>query len=301
MDLSSLKKKSVDISSLVNAAEQMSGSKADNNDSGTPKWKPTRDTAGNGYAVIRFLPAPDNDIGWTRYWDHGFQGPNGKWYIEKSLTTLDKDDPVGLLNQESWNSGDKEAARNRKRRLHYVSNILVLHDEGNPENNGKVFHYEFGKKIFDKLKEAMQPEFPDEAPINPWDLWNGADFVIKVRKVDGWVNYDKSEFKSPSELFDGDETKLQAVVDQIMPLAEYTDPATFKSFDQLQKQLNLVMGVAAPKVSAPVAAPVMETAASVEPTPQATIVPQTAEEDTAEVDEAEDDTLAYFRKIAEGA
>lgn len=302
MDLSALKKKSVDISTLVAAADEMSGGKKEGG-SDDRFWKPSRDKAGNGYAVIRFLPAADNELGWTRYWDHGFQGPTGKWYIERSLTTLGQDDPVSKINSEAWAAGDQQTARERKRRLHYVANVLVLADPANPDNEGKVFLYQFGKKIFDKLKEAMQPEFPDEQPINPFDLWNGSDFVIKVRKVDGWVNYDKSEFKSPSALFDGDEDKLQSVADQIMPLAEFTDPKNYKSYAQLEKRLREVLGQSQPAKSsvAPSAPEPTESAPSAAPEP----VSQTKEPEEvtalATDDEDEDDTLAYFRKIAEDA
>jgi ribosomal protein L12E/L44/L45/RPP1/RPP2 len=299
MDLKSLKKKSVDISTLVAAASEMEGNKSNGPDE--RMWKPSRDKAGNGYAVIRFLPAPDNEIGWTRYWDHGFQGPTGKWYIEKSLTTLGQDDPVGKINSAAWAAGDQQSARDRKRRLHYVANILVLSDPANPENEGKVFLYEFGKKIFDKLKEAMQPEFPDETPINPFDMWNGADFVIKVRKVEGWVNYDKSEFKSPSELYDGDEAKLEKVVSQLYPLAEFTDPSTFKSYADLEKRLNEVLGTGERSAPvAPVAPPAMEQAKTVAPEPVAETAESEVEAEEATVDD-EDETLAYFKKIAENA
>lgn len=309
MDLSALKRKTVDISKLVQAADEMTGGNKNQKDERI--WKPTRDKSGNGYAVIRFLPAPDNDIGWTRYWDHGFQGPTGKWYIERSLTTLGQDDPVSKINSEAWAAGDEQTARDRKRRLHYVANILVLSDPSNPEREGKVFLYEFGKKIFDKLKEAMQPEFPDEEPMNPFDLWNGADFVVKVRKVDGWVNYDKSEFKSPSELYDGDEAKLQEVVDQLIPLAEYTDPKNYKSYEQLQKRLNEVLGTgggstrplrepSAPDTveSAPSVAP-ESVGSSDDPEEMVTEAPTGATNEKASEDEDDDDVLSYFRKIAE--
>ena len=161
-------------------------------------WKPELDKSGNGYAVIRFLPAPDGEeMPWAKVWSHAFKGPGGQWYIENSLTTLGKDDPVGELNRELWNSGrdsDKEIARAQKRKLSYYSNIYVVQDPAHPENEGRVFLYKFGKKIFDKLVEAMQPAFADESPIDPFNFWKGADFKLKIRKVDGYWNYDKSEF-----------------------------------------------------------------------------------------------------------
>ena len=158
-------------------------------------WKPEMDKSGNGYAVIRFLPAPEGeDVPWAKVWSHAFQGPGG-WYIENSLTTLNQKDPVGDLNRQLWNSGsekDKEVARKQKRKLSYYTNIYVVTDPAHPENEGKVFLYKFGKKIFDKITEAMQPAFADETPINPFDFWTGADFKIKLRKVEGYWNYDLS-------------------------------------------------------------------------------------------------------------
>ena len=171
---------------LVKAAEAVS-TKTESSSYGDDRlWKPTRDKAGNGYAVIRFLPAQEGeDLPWVRYWDHGFKGPTGLWYIENSLTSIGQEDPVSEMNSVLWNSGrdeDKTIARERKRRLHYVSNVLVISDPSNPENEGKVFLYKFGKKIFDKIMESMQPAFEDEEPINPYDFWEGADFKIKIRK-----------------------------------------------------------------------------------------------------------------------
>ena len=165
-------------------------------------WKPELDKSGNGYAVIRFLPSPDGeDMPWAKIWSHSFKGPGGQWYIENSLTTIGKDDPVSELNRELWNSGrdaDKATARTQKRKLSYYSNIYVVSDPVHPENEGKVFLYKYGKKIFDKLVEAMQPAFADETPLDPFNLWEGADFKLKIRKVDGYWNYDKSEFAAPA-------------------------------------------------------------------------------------------------------
>ena len=172
-------------------------------------WKPQVDKAGNGYAVIRFLPASkDEEMPWVRVWNHAFQGPTGQWYIENSLTTINQKDPVSEYNTQLWNSGvesDKEIARKQKRKLQYYSNIYVVSDSVNPSNQGKVFLFRYGKKIFDKLSEAMQPAFEDETPINPFDLWEGANFKLKIRKVDGYWNYDKSEFDKPSKLNDNDD------------------------------------------------------------------------------------------------
>ena len=206
-------------------------------------WKPELDKSGNGFAVIRFLPAPDGEeMPWAKIWSHAFKGPGGQWYIENSLTTLGKDDPVGELNRELWNSGrdsDKEIARAQKRKLSYYSNIYVVSDPAHPENEGRVFLYKFGKKIFDKLVEAMQPAFADETPIDPFNFWKGADFKLKIRKVDGYWNYDKSEFASPSSHLGGfDDDRLESIWKQGYSLAEFEDPKNFKSYEQLQARLN---------------------------------------------------------------
>jgi len=208
-------------------------------------WRPELDKSSNGFAVIRFLPAPgEEDLPWARLFSHGFQGPGG-WYIENSRTTLGEKDPVSEMNTQLWNSGiesDKDIARKRKRRLNYISNILVVSDPANPQNEGKVFLYKYGKKIFDKINEAMQPEFEDETPINPFDFWGGANFKLKVRKVAGFINYDKSEFDSKSELFDGDDTKLEELWKTQYSLSEFTDPSNFKSYDELKTRLQVVIG-----------------------------------------------------------
>ena len=209
-------------------------------------WKPELDKSGNGFAVIRFLPAPDGEeMPWAKVWSHAFKGPGGQWYIENSLTTLGKDDPVGELNRELWNSGrdsDKEIARAQKRKLSYYSNIYVVSDPAHPENEGRVFLYKFGKKIFDKLVEAMQPAFADETPIDPFNFWKGADFKLKIRKVDGYWNYDKSEFAAPGTLGNFDDDRLESIWKQGYSLAEFEDPKNFKSYEQLQARLNLVLG-----------------------------------------------------------
>jgi hypothetical protein len=207
-------------------------------------WKPTRDKAGNGFAIIRFLPPPQGEeMPFVRIWDHGFQGPTGLWYIENSLTTLGQDDPVSEYNSKLWNSGlesDKEIARKQKRRLKYVANILVIKDSANPENEGKVFLYQFGKKIFDKLNDLMNPSFEDEAPVNPFDLWEGANFRLKIRQFEGYPNYDKSEFDAPSALFDDDE-KLEETWKQEHSLQELLDPKNFKSYSELKTKLYRVL------------------------------------------------------------
>ena len=267
------------------------------------EWKPTVDKAGNGYAVIRFLPAPQGeDLPWAKYWDHGFKGPTGRWYIENSLTSIGQKDPVSDMNSYLWNTGrdeDKDIARQRKRRLHYVSNIMVITDQGNPANEGKVFLYKFGKKIFDKVMDVMQPQFADETPVNPFDFWGGADFKLKIRQVEGYRNYDKSEFDNPTPLLGGDDTKLEEVYGQLKSLTDFVDPANFKSYAELQRKLYEVLGEdGVPGVSTEVATelnetsePVVDAPTPVEPTP----VAQPAQTG----DKEDDDALSYFAKLAQ--
>ena len=207
-------------------------------------WKPELDKTGNGYAVIRFLPAVQGeDLPWAKVWSHAFQGPTGQWYIENSLTTLGQKDPVSELNTSFWNSGvesDKEIARKQKRKLQYFSNIYVVSDSKHPEKEGKVFLFRYGKKIFDKIMEAMQPAFEDETPVNPFDFWKGANFKLKIRKVDGYWNYDKSEFEAPSAVFDNDDA-IEEVWNQQYALAEFTASTNFKSYDELKIRLDMVL------------------------------------------------------------
>jgi hypothetical protein len=285
------------ISKLVEAAEETNGSKAKSY--GDDRfWKPSRDKAGNGYAVIRFLPATEGeDLPWVKYWDHGFKGPTGLWYIENSLTTIGQPDPVSEMNSALWNSGrdeDKATARDRKRRLHYASNILVVSDPANPENEGKVFLYKFGKKIFDKIMDVMQPQFADEDPVNPYDFWEGADFKIKIRQVEGWVNYDKSEFAAPSALFDSDEERLEKVYNQLYSLSDFIDPKNYKTYAELSAKLNKVLGVSA---GIEAAAPVYEEVVAPQPAQVETETPD-IEAVASSSDTDADDTMSYFAKLA---
>jgi hypothetical protein len=220
-----------------------SGSRED-----TRLWQPTVDKAGNGMAIIRFLPAPAVDgedaLPWVRVFSHGFQGPGG-WYIENSLTTLNQKDPVSEYNSTLWNSGieaNKEIARKQKRRLNYVANVYVVSDPSNPENEGQIRIYKFGKKIFDKITEAMNPEFADETPVNPFDMWEGANFKLKIRNVEGYRNYDKSEFADKSALLDGDDAKLETLWKQEHSLKEFLDPKHFKPYEVLKARLDKVLG-----------------------------------------------------------
>jgi len=208
-------------------------------------WRPELDKSGNGMAVVRFLPAPDGeDLPWSRSWNHGFQGPGG-WYIENSLTTLGQKDPVSEHNSQLWNSGieaNKEIARKQKRRLTYVSNVYVLKDPANPQNENQVRLYKYGKKIWDKLNDKMNPQFEDETPVNPFDLWEGANFKIKIRKIDGFSNYDKSEFENPSPL-DADDAKMEEVWKTEHSLEDFTDPKNFKTYAELKEKLDRVLGL----------------------------------------------------------
>jgi hypothetical protein len=298
MSFASLKRNRDQISKLVQAAEATGGGEKKSYDD-ERIWKPTVDKAGNGYAVLRFLPAKEGeDLPWVRYWDHGFKGPTGSWYIENSLTSIGQADPVGELNSKLWNSGyeeDKETARRQKRRLHYVVNAMVVSDPGNPANEGRVVLYKFGKKIFDKIMDVMQPSFADETPVNPFDFWDGADFKLKIRQVEGYRNYDKSEFASPASLFEGDEDKLEGVYNQLHSLSEFTDPSNYKSYDELKAKLMRVLGENPTAMGAPTMTETVQMNEPVEaPTPPVH-EPVTAEQVSTEDD---DDTMSYFARLA---
>ena len=259
-------------------------------------WKPELDKSGNGYAVFRFLPAvKDEDLPWARLWSHAFQGPGG-WYIENSLTTLNKKDPVSESNSLLWNSGvdaDKEIARKRKRKLSYYANVLVVSDPKHPENEGQVKLFKFGKKIFDKITEAMKPEFEDEKPINPFDFWEGANFKLKIRKVDGYWNYDKSEFDSVSAIADNDE-KIEEIWNKQYPLTPFLAPENFKSYDELKSKLDKVLsGVRNTGTAEDVAIPPTATKPEPVATTETVAAPSVDDEDDG------DETLDYFSKLAE--
>jgi hypothetical protein len=255
-------------------------------------WKPELDKSGNGYAVIRFLPQPENEsLPWVRMWNHAFSGPGG-WYIENSLTTIGKTDPVSEYNTELWNSGhesDKETARKQKRILKYYANIYVVSDPKHPEHEGQVKLFKFGKKIFDKITEAMNPAFDDETPLNPFDLWKGADFKLKIRKVDGFWNYDKSEFATPKALLDDDDA-LEKIWKSEYSLEAFSASDQFKDYNELKDKLNKVLtGTGAGKTTAEV-----YTMKSV-----GTSTPVTDEIPAKEDDSDSDETLSYFAKLAD--
>ena len=294
MSLQSLKKQN-SLDALLGAAEKESAPQEKKSYVDERLWKPVMDKSGNGYAVIRFLPAPkDESLPWAKVWNHAFQGPTGQWYIENSLTTLGQNDPVSEMNSAYWNSGvesDKEIARRQKRKLQYFANIYVVEDPANPENEGKVFLYRFGKKIFDKCMEAMQPAFKDETPVNPFDFWEGANFKLKIRKVDGYWNYDKSEFGAAEALFDNDD-KLEDVWGKQYSLEEFTSPSNFKSYDELKTRLDNVLAGKTTVGNV--------TTSFVEDDP-VTVTVDTKEEPAPTVtvsDDDEEDSMSYFEKLA---
>ena len=266
-------------------------------------WKPELDKSGNGYAVVRFLPTPEGEeMPWVSYWDHGFQGPGG-WYIEKSLTTLNKKDPVSEYNTTLWNTGieaNKESARKQKRRLHYVANVYVVSDPKNPDNEGRVYKYRFGKKIFEQLKEAISPAFEDESAINPFDLREGANFKIKIRKVDGYWNYDKSEFDSTSPL--GDEAMINSVFSQVHSLNEVIAPSEFKTYEELKEKLDRVLGLSG-AVSSSTAESIAEDQEEVPwsnvNTESVADEPVIASAESTTEHSSEDDAMDYFKRLAE--
>ena len=290
-----LKRNSSQFDKLTKAVESVNnqsveaGSKED-----TRFWQPEVDKAGNGMAVIRFLPAPSIDgedgLPWVRVFNHGFQGPGG-WYIENSLTTLNQKDPVSEYNSTLWNSGieaNKEIARKQKRKLTYIANILVVSDPANPSNEGQINLYKFGKKIFDKISEAMNPEFADETPVNPFDMWEGANFKLKIRNVEGYRNYDKSEFADKSALFDGDDSKLEELWKKEYSLKEFLEPKQFKPYEVLKARLDKVLGfdggAVAPKTKAE----------------DASVSRKLSEDDLERIDRKSvaDDDLDYFKSLA---
>lgn len=257
-------------------------------------WTPTLDKANNGSAVIRFLPAPaGEDMPFVRMFRHSFKGPTGKWYIENSLTTIGEKDPVGELNSQLWNSGaesDKSKARDQKRKLNYTSNILVVSDPANPENEGKVFLYKYGKKIFDKLNDVMNPSFDDIEALNPFDMWDGANFRLRIREVEGWTNYDKSDFMNPSPISEDDEV-LKEIYESLHSLSEIVDKKNFKSYDELEKKLNVVLGTSGEQ-----AQPKQKTSPDVVQEEWAPKESTTKRAKDETVDE--DDDFAFFAKLA---
>ena len=259
------------------------GSKEDNR-----FWQPQVDKSGNGMAIIRFLPAPavdgDDALPWVRVFSHGFQGPGG-WLIDNCLTTVNQKCPVCEHNNMLWNSGieaNKEVVRKQKRKLNYIANILVISDPKNPENEGQVKLFKFGKKIFDKISEAMNPEFEDEKPMNPFDFWEGANFKLKIRNVEGYRNYDKSEFDSPEPVMGGNDEKLETLWKKEHSLQEFTDAKQFKSYEALKIRLDKVLGFE----GSPIRSKAEDTVAKID-------------EDIDTRNTGDDEDLDYFKSLAE--
>jgi hypothetical protein len=295
MSFANLKRNRASLESLTKAIESTTQTAEAGSKDDTRFWTPTVDKSGNGMATIRFLPAPGVDgedgLPWVRRFDHGFQGPGG-WFIDNCLTTVGEKCPVCEHNSGLWNSGveaNKDIVRKQKRRLSYLANIYVVSDPAHPENDGTVRLFKFGKKIFDKISEAMNPEFADETPLNPFDLWEGANFKMKIRNVEGYRNYDKSEFAAPSALSD-DEAKLETIYNKEHSLKEFVEKKNFKSFDQLKARLDKVLGYEGDIVPATraedVELPTATRVASVRaPAPVASTT--------------DDDDLDYFKSLAE--
>jgi len=289
MSFKDMKRKSV--GSISELTKKLESSEKKNSYQDDRFWKPTLDKASNGMAVFRFLPAPENeDMPWVKLYTHAFK-VGGRWYIENSRTTIGEKDPVSEMNSELWNSGlesDKDIARDRKRKLSYISNILVLKDPGAPENEGKVFLYKYGVKIFNKIQEAMQPEFDDEDPINPFDYWAGANFKLKVRKVGGYINYDKSEFESPSEVLGGDDAKLEELWKTQHSLQAFVAPDQFKTYDELKKKLQDVVGEDIRATESDFVS---------QKTAEDVVVEDTTSSDSGNTEGEETDALSYFQSL----
>ena len=268
-------------------------------------WKLEADKAGNGTATIRFLPRVEGDeLPWVRIFNHSFQGPTGKWYIENSLTTLGEKDPVGELNSKLWNSGsdaNKEIARKQKRKLSYICNVLIVSDPKHPENEGQVRLFKFGKKIFDKIMDKARPTFEDEKPVNVFDPFEGADFKLRMRKVDGYANYDQSTFMDPTEIAGGDEEKMVEILNKSYKLSEFLDRKNFKSFEELNKKLSDVLDGEGTTIKS--AAALSEDDDYVAPKSTTTTVaskPVTVSK-APEINDDDEDVMSYFQKIADEA
>ena len=294
MDFESLKKSSSNFDAITKALETKmtpENQQSNNKYQDDRLWKPELDKTGNGYAVLRFLPASNGEeMPWQRVWTHAFQDKGG-WFIENSLTTLNQKDPVSEENTRLWNTGidsDKDIARKRKRKLSYYANIYVVSDPKHPENEGQVKLYKFGKKIFDKITEAMQPAFEDEQAINPFDFWKGANFKLKIRKVDGYWNYDKSEFEGVTPLKESDDD-IKAIWEKQYPLKPFVDPSNFKTYDELKEKLNRV--ITGTQSTA--------TVDSVDLPPQTTTAVEMPKVSESKPASDEDDTLDYFSKLAD--
>lgn len=307
MDLNTLRaQRNQDFGAIANAFDKIANPGSDSKSYEDNRfWKLEADKAGNGTAVLRFLPRVEGDeLPWVKIFSHGFQGPTGRWYIENSLTTLNQNDPVGELNTKLWNSGsdaNKEIARKQKRRLHFISNVLVVSDPKHPENEGKVMLFKYGKKIFDKIMNKAKPTFEDEKPVNVFDLWEGANFKLRMRKVEGYPNYDESTFSDPTPVKSTDQDIL-AVVNQQYKLSEFLEPKNFKSYEELKAKLDSVLSGDGQVVTAeqltseplPTAAP---PAFSSQPAPSYAAAPAPMTK-APEINDEDDDVMSFFQKIA---
>lgn len=317
MDLNTLRSnRNLDFGNITQAFDKISNPQTEqkNNYEDTRFWKLEKDKAGNGSAVIRFLPKAEGDeLPWVKVFSHGFKGPTGRWYIENSLTTLGEADPVGELNSRLWNestdenSPGRKQARSQKRRLHFISNIQVISDPKHPENEGKVFLFRYGKKIFDKIMNKAKPTFEDERPVNVFDLWEGANFKLRMRNVEGYPNYDESVFAEPAPVASSDEAIL-AIVNKQYRLGEFLDRSNFKSYDELKQKLELVLSgdaivtTTAAELAAdpiPVApAPTYTVSYGEAPAPTYTSAPAPK---MPEINDDDDDMLSMFQRIANEA
>jgi hypothetical protein len=304
-NFASLKKSSADIGRLTKEIEKINQPQGEGRAEDDRYWKLNRDKAGNGMAVFRFLPAPavdgDDALPWIRYFDHGFKGPTGKWFIENSLTSLGQKDPVSEFNSQLWNASSDEnswqrkQAREQKRRLHYVANIYVVKDPANPANEGKVFLYKFGKKIFDKLTSAMNPEYEGDKPLNPFDFWSGANFKLRSKMVAGYVNYDTSSFDTPGPLLD-DDAELEKIWKSEHSLKEVLDPKNFKSYDELKRKLEDVLGATLGSADAPVKDQITDSVTQ-KPNFEAAKARKSVADDVPF--DTEDEDLNYFKGLAD--
>ena len=291
MSLANLKRASGNLDKLSKAIEALNTPTESNRDENF--WRPATDRSGNGLAIIRFMSAPEIDgedaLPWAKMFSHGFQGPGGQWYIDNCLTTKNQQCPVCDHNSVLWNTGieaNKEIVRKQKRKLNYVANVYVISDPKNPENEGKVFYYRFGKKIFDKITEAMNPQFEDEKPINPFDFWKGANFKLKIRKVEGYANYDKSEFEKAAPLFASDE-EIEKVWKQARSLTELVADKHFKTFAEQKGRLDKVLGLNGNDVGT------KTTVEQAKSQPRKPVVPEDVGGDA-----GDDDSMEYFKNLA---
>lgn len=302
MSFSDLKRnRGKDLEKLTKEVEKLTGG----GEKSQEFYYPVRDKAGNASVVLRFMPAPHGeDVPFVRLFNHGFRGPTGKWYIENSLTTIGKDDPLGKYNSELWNasqddeSPQRKQARAQKRKLNYIANVMIIKDTASPELEGTVIPFKFGKRIFDKLNDLMNPEFDDESPVNPFDFWEGANFRLVIRKVDGQTNYDKSKFDDPSALSEDDDY-LEGVYNKLPSLQKYIAPDQFKSYEELEKRMNEVLGLDGDKTETKTRRrnDDEELPELKEPVRKTREAPK--QEVTEESNDEDEDSLSFFRSLAE--